>query len=188
MAIKQFNASYLAQEDRLLFRFNTVDDSEFRFWFTRRVTLFILAATSHLIIKNLEKVHAPEVAKAIDQFVNESVTQAQKQANEGKTEQYQSGGNYPLGAEAVLILDVKCNLEKKDKDDLLLMDFILPGGANITLSMAGPTLRAMCGLLNQLREHAAWGEIPELNNEVKPIVAEGGENDTEMDSKKPQVH
>ena len=53
MTIKQFNATYLANDDRLLFRFNTSEDTEFRFWFTRRVTLFILAATSHLLVKNL---------------------------------------------------------------------------------------------------------------------------------------
>ncbi len=31
---------------------------------------------------------------------------------------------------------------------------LLDGGANINLKMAGPTLQAMCLLLNQLREHA----------------------------------
>ena len=65
MTIKQFNATYLAQDDRLLFRFNTAEDTEFRFWLTRRVTLFILAATSHLLVKSLEKSHSPEAAKAI---------------------------------------------------------------------------------------------------------------------------
>ena len=43
MSIKQFNGSYMPNEDRLMFRFNTVEDDEYRFWFTRRVTLFILA-------------------------------------------------------------------------------------------------------------------------------------------------
>ena len=73
MTIKQFNATYLANDDRLLFRFNTGEDTEFRFWFTRRVTLFILAATSHLLVKNLEQSHTPEAAKAIAEFGEEAV-------------------------------------------------------------------------------------------------------------------
>ncbi len=73
MSIKQFNASYLAPDDRVLFRFNTVEDAEFRFWFTRRVTLFILAATQHLIVKNLEQTHSAEAAKAIAEFDKEAM-------------------------------------------------------------------------------------------------------------------
>ena len=57
MSIKQFNGNYQAQEDRILFRFNTAEDAEYRFWFTRRITLFILAASTHLIEKQLEKQH-----------------------------------------------------------------------------------------------------------------------------------
>ena len=41
MSIKQFNATYLAPDDRLLFRFNTLEDTEFRFWLTRRVTCLL---------------------------------------------------------------------------------------------------------------------------------------------------
>lgn len=51
MSIKQVNASYLVNEDRILFRFNTPERAEYRLWFTRRITLFILAATSQLLQK-----------------------------------------------------------------------------------------------------------------------------------------
>ena len=60
MSIKQFNGSYVLNEDRLLFRFNTSDDSEYRFWLTRRITLFFLAATDHLVEKQLEKSHSKQ--------------------------------------------------------------------------------------------------------------------------------
>lgn len=73
MGIKQFNGTYFPQEDRLIFRFNTADDSEYRLWFTRRVTLFILAAANHLIQSQLEKQHTPDVAKAISEFERESL-------------------------------------------------------------------------------------------------------------------
>jgi hypothetical protein len=61
-------------------------------------------------------------------------------------------------------MDVKCAFEKQEGEDMLSLDLVLPGGANINLKMAGPTLQAMCLLLNQLREHAAWGEVPQVQD------------------------
>jgi hypothetical protein len=58
----------------------------------------------------------------------------------------------------------------------------LPGGANINVKMAGSTLQAMCTLLNQLREHAAWGEVPQV------IEANLVKQDAVTEDKKPSVH
>ena len=44
-------------------------------------------------------------------------------------------------------MDVKCALEKKEQEDVLSLDLVLPGGANINLKMAGHTLHAMCSQL-----------------------------------------
>lgn len=161
MTIKQFNATYLAYDDRLLFRFNTTEDTEFRFWFTRRVTLFILAATSHLVVKNLEQNHSPEVARAIAEFSKEAVHAEKGGQGVSQVESYLPANVYPLGTDPLLVMDVKCSFENQDSEDMLSLDLALPGGANINLKMAGPTLQAMCLLLNQLREHAAWGEVPQ---------------------------
>lgn len=181
MSIQQFNASYLAPDDRLLFRFNTTEDTEFRFWFTRRVTLFILAATSHLLVKNLEQSHTPEAAKAIAEFGEEAVKAERERREAVKPEAYLPANNYPLGADPVLVLDVKCSFEKQDSEDMLSLDLVLPGGANINLQMAGPTLQAMCALLNQLREHAAWGDVPQV---IEASEAGAGVNE----GTKPSVH
>ena len=181
MSIKQFNASYLAPDDRVLFRFNTVEDAEFRFWFTRRVTLFILAATQHLIVKSLEQTHSVEAAKAIAEFDKEAMQVAPGAQGVSKVDVYQPASNYPLGADPLLVMDVKCTLDKQGMEDALSLDLVLPGGANINLKMAGPTLQAMCSLLNQLREHAGWGEVPQVAG-----VSEADEFVEE--SKKPSVH
>lgn len=162
MTIKQFNATYLAQDDRLLFRFNTAEDTEFRFWLTRRVTLFILAATSHLLVKSLEKSHSPEAAKAIAEFSKDAVQVENGIQAVFQADLYQPANKYPLGADPILVLDVKCSLEKQGEEDRLSLDLVLPGGSNINLKMTGSLLQAMCLLLNQLREHAAWGEVPQV--------------------------
>jgi hypothetical protein len=182
MSIKQFNATYLAPDDRLLFRFNTLENTEFRFWFTRRVTLFILAATQHLIVKNLEQTHSPEAAKAIADFSNETMTVGPSAQGVSQVDAYQPAANYPLGAEALLVMDAKCALDKQGQEDVLSLDLVLPGGANINVKMAGSTLQAMCALLNQLRLHAQWGDVPqvvEVSEANQDVVAEG---------KKPLVH
>ena len=184
MSIKQFNASYLANDDRLLFRFNTTENTEFRFWFTRRVTLFILAATSHLLVKSLEQSHTPEAAKAIAEFGEEAVKNEKEQREAAKPETYEPAGAYPLGADPVLVMDVKCAFEKQDPEDMLSLDLVLPGGANINLKMAGPTLQAMCLLLNQLREHAAWGEVPQ----VQEVAADASEIEKAKQAQKPLMH
>lgn len=164
MTIKQFNATYLANDDRLLFRFNTTEDTEFRFWFTRRVTLFVLAATSHLVVKNLEQNHSPEVARAIAEFSKEALHAEKGGQGISKVETYLPANAYPLGADPLLVMDVKCSFEKQGSEDMLSLDLALPGGANINLKMAGSTLQVMRLLLNQLREHAAWGEVPQVQD------------------------
>ena len=199
MTIKQFNGSYLTHEDRLLFRFNTIDDAEFRFCFTRRVTLFILGATAHLLTKHLEKTHSPETAAAITEFqkeaLKEQVSKQASQQGEAKGEQgrqvgaeaYQAASNYPIGADPLLVMDVKCELSKDGEADVLSMDFVLPGGANLNLKLGGPTLQAMCLLLDQLRETAAWGAPFMVGNfAVQPSVElNTGPNEI---TNKPKLH
>lgn len=169
MSIKQFNASYLVNEDRILFRLSTHDDAEYRLWFTRRVTLFILAATSHLLTQQLEKTHSSGVAKAISEFDKQSMKErsADHMMN-AKT--FVSGTHFPIGADALLVMDVSCSLAKnsdklayiqtanKDEiDDALSIDFVLPGGANLNLKLSENLLQGMCLLLDQLRQNAGWG-------------------------------
>jgi len=158
MTIKQFNASYLIHDDRLLFRINTVDDSEYRFWMTRRIVLFILAATNHLFSKKLEESHTPEAAKAMIEFGQEAAKAGQTDT-EGKLTElpHQPASKYPIGVDPILVMDVKCVLTKEGLDDVLQLDFILPAGGVLNLKMAGNTLHAMCALLTQLAEHANWG-------------------------------
>ncbi len=181
MTIKQFNATYLISDDRLLFRFNTIEDAEYRFWLTRRLTLFILAATQHLIIKGLEQTHSPQAAKAIAQFGKEAIQIGPATQGISQSDAYQAASNYPLGSDPLLVIDAKCTLEKQDLEDALSLDLVLPGGANINLKMAGPTLQAMCGLLNQLREYAGWGDIPS-------VIEAADAAECAKESRRPSLH
>jgi hypothetical protein len=170
VSIKQINATYLVNEDRILLRFNTPEEAEYRLWITRRVGLFMLVATTHLLTKQLEQSHAPDTAKAIDAFEKEALVEASKIANTTPNE-YQSGIQFPLGAEPILVMDVSCSLLQNNasnnsnsdaitssNQDIISIDFALPGGANLNLKLASNMVRAITLLLDQLRQQAGWGE------------------------------
>jgi hypothetical protein len=170
VSIKQINATYLVNEDRILLRFNTPEEAEYRLWITRRVALFILAATTHLLTQKLEQTHPAETAKVIDTFEKEALVEASKIANAAPNE-YQSGIQFPLGAEPILVMDASCSLLQNNASDssnsdavtssnheIISIDFALPGGANLNLKLASNMVRAITLLLDQLRQQAGWGE------------------------------
>ena len=186
MTIKQFNATYLAPDDRLLFRFNTSGDSEYRFWLTRRITLFILAATQHLMVKGLERKHSPELAKAIADFDKEVMQIDPASKGVSHAEEYQVASKYPIGADPVLVMKATCTMEKQGSDDGVSLDLGLPGGANVNIKLTGSTLQAMCSLLNQLRESASWGEVSSISSGA--TNAESAAHETSERTQKISMH
>ena len=168
MSIKQFNGSYMPNEDRLMFRFNTAEDDEYRFWFTRRVTLFILAATDHLVEKKLKQKHDKLAAKAIAQFQQETVKEQTKFTNN-----YQLATKHPIGADPVLVMDVKCAMMQVESVDVLSLDLVLPGGSNLNLKLTLPILQTMRLLLERLAAQGNWGQL-QLNiaSQAAPPQAE----------------
>jgi hypothetical protein len=170
----------LAQEDRILLRFNTPEEAEYRLWITRRISLFIMAAATHLLTQKLEQMHTAETAKAIDAFEKEALIEASKIANTTPNE-YQSGIQFPLGSEPILVIDVSCSLLQNNAIDssnsdavtssnheIISIDFALPGGANLNLKLASTMVRAINLLLDQLRQQAGWGEaVFAIQNEGK---------------------
>ena len=151
MSLKQLNGSYIAVDDRILFRFNTDDDSEYRLWLTRRITFFILAATPHLVEQKLAQSHAKPTAKAMAQF-------QQDVANEQTNLQaaYQVATKFPLGAQPVLATDVKCTLIPLPTGDVLAFDWTLPAGAQLNFKLALPMAQALRVLLERLAKQAHW--------------------------------
>jgi hypothetical protein len=183
VSIKQINATYLAQEDRILLRFNTPEEAEYRLWITRRISLFIMAAATHLLTQKLEQMHTAETAKAIDTFEKEALIEASKIANTTPNE-YQSGIQFPLGSEPILVMDVNCSLLQNNASDanksnaitdsnheIISIDFVLPGGANLNLKLASTMVRAINLLLDQLRQQAGWGDaVLAIKNDGKTVA------------------
>ena len=154
MSIKQLNASYLLQEDRILFRINTEDKEEFNFLLTRRVTLFILAASEHLVEKQLEQQHDPVTAKAVADFEKKNLI-----SSEVKGPEFEAGDTFPLGNAPILVLDVTCGIAdgQSGSEQLFSIDFVLGKDQSINLKLPKSMLMAMRLLLENLCDQASWG-------------------------------
>ena len=164
MSIKQLNASYLLQEDRILLRINTEAKDEFDFLLTRRVALFILAATEHLVEKQLEQHHDPATAKAVADFEKNNLVNTDQQSPD-----FEAGAAYPLGNQPILVLDVTCGLAEAQEgvEQSFFLDFVIhPTAAieqnqqanqTINIKMPKGLLLATRILLENLCDQASWG-------------------------------
>jgi hypothetical protein len=65
MSIRQLNASYAPEEDRVMLRFTTDIQEEYRFWLTRAVVAALLQHAQTLAVKALEQHHSVQQAKAV---------------------------------------------------------------------------------------------------------------------------
>ena len=147
MSIKQFNGEWVAREDRILFRFNTSEGQEFRFWLTRHVVKNIIGGCHSLAQQMLAKEHPPEVAQAMQEFRQQSVMQ---QANFQDT--YESQPDAPLGEAPVLVVGLKIT----QTGSQVSIDFETASGHNVNIRISEDVLQLMVGLLDRLQATAGW--------------------------------
>ena len=150
MSVKQFNGKYSQHDDRIMFRFNTIDQSEFIFWLTRRITHSILTSADQFAETAYLKV-TPTVEKVISE-----VQQGGKPAT-NFTQAYEAGSKFPIGGDAVLVMEVKCQLLKIDEQEVFSLDLVLPGGANVNIKLTVPVMKSLVMLLEELNVQAKWG-------------------------------
>ncbi len=166
MTIKQFNGQWAADEDRLLFRFNTDDDREFRFWLTRNTTRTIIQSRQHVVTEVLKKNFAPETAEAIQEFQQQAAIQT-TQFNES----YASGGNLVLGENPILVTAVAV----KSANGLMSIDLGLATRQNVNIKITTPVFQKMILLLNRLQEQAQWGiGLPSRTEQDNQSQADSG--------------
>jgi hypothetical protein len=107
MSIRQLNASYAPEEDRVMLRFTTDIQEEYRFWLTRAVVAALLQQAQTLAVKALEQHHSVQQAKAVAKFKQQTLAQT------ATFTQFEGATRFPFGAEPVLVKlveDVLCNL------------------------------------------------------------------------------
>lgn len=150
MSIRQFTGGYFPNDDRIIFRFNTVDQSEYKLWLTRRITHFILISTGKFIEKEYKKL-TPSVENVIS-----DIHQSEKQPT-NFSKPYEPGVQHPIGGDAVLVIDARCQMIKVEEQDIFSLDFILPGGGNLNLKLTVLVMKSLLLLLEELNVQAKWG-------------------------------
>jgi len=168
MNIHQFNMQFNPEEDRILFRLNTIHKEEFRFFFTRR---FIKLLWSVLIqmLEHEYKIREPEkayMARDLAEFEHESII---SDANFHK-EYSEKSETFPIGKEFVLLTGIKVK-QGPQGNILCLFGF---NGKGIEFQVDNRFLHVFCELLKNVINKADWeldfifGEKRE--DQAKPVT------------------
>ena len=156
MTIKQFNGHYDLREDRILFKFNTHQDSEYRLILTRFIVEKILQAVTRLIHNSLEKTHNAQIAKVIQEFQDDGV---EKSAN--LSQQYLGAQNLPLGESPLLVTGMRLSYA----DSQFLIGFQLANNKTLNTKLSKENTQTMSFLLKKLAQKANW-QVNEVGVEL----------------------
>lgn len=150
--INQVNFSYSQLEDRLLFRFNTQDKTEFRMWLTRAMSIKLLEQLRRVAKVSLLRETPGAMAadmEALMEFRREAVLAkadyAQSFADEAE--------DFPLGAQPLLVSDVMVDTSSP----VSVVTFQLASGQALNLSVNHDLGFAISKLLSNVMAGLDWG-------------------------------
>lgn len=147
MSITQFNATYVQEEDRVMFRFNTSASQEYRLWFTRLVVRDLLRLIDQGSVQVLAREHPVEQAKAIAEFKQQA-----KAANPQFTT-FVPATQFPLGADPVLVHGMRLTVQPEHT----ALELLIPKGQVLTMRLTEDMLGQVRLLLQTIEQRAQWG-------------------------------
>lgn len=166
MGVKQFNANYDKQEDRIFFRFNTHEQTEFRFWLTCFIVKNILSAIDQLITKSLEKKHNPQIAQVIHDFQDEAIAKTTD-----LKASYEGAQTFPLGESPILITGFSLS----EKEGIFFFAFNLLGGKSVNMQLPTSATQSMALLLRKLGSvNTHWHLGHEFSNSMETQILSDG--------------
>lgn len=152
MKINQVNFSYSQLEDRLLFRFNTLDKTEFRMWLTRAMSVRLLGQLHQVVKVDLLRERPGLVAADMD-----AVVRFRRDAVLAKADYMQSFSGeaeiFPLGQQPVLVTDIVMDSSRP----VSVIAFQTALGQGVSLSLNHDIGLALSKLLSDLVDGLDWG-------------------------------
>ena len=145
--ITQLNATYVPLEDRVLFRFNTRDSSEYRLWLTRAMVAGVLRACGDVAVKVAATEHPMAYAKEISDFKQDAVAQSTQFT------EFKPAAVLPMGEAPVLVHRVDFTLE----GPIFALAFALVTQQTITLRLNDDLFSKFRLLLDAIEKKASWG-------------------------------
>ena len=166
--INQINFSYIAVEDRLLFRFNTQDRTEFRMWLTRAKSLKMLYLLNQAMKMNLsqQKIDFGQPAiQAVMDFRRDAVLAEA----DFKTAFATGAVSLPLGEQPVLMSDVGLD----SSQEVPTLTFQLAIGQNVSLSIDYELGLMIGNLLSEVLCKTDWGVEVVGDSAIKTLGSTG---------------
>lgn len=149
----QLNGIYYPQEDRIMLRIKTSDQSEYRFWMTRLITLKILSTIEKISMQNIS---ANSQSKALPQSVIETIDDMQQKSIKNQTNlnlPYQGATELPLGGDPLLVTEVSFLTSEPSQ---ITINLTLKNTKSIKFEFNMPALARVRVLLHQLSEKGRW--------------------------------
>ena len=149
--IAQVQITFVPREDRLLMRFSTSQDAEFRFWLTRR---YVKVLRPHLDKTLTER---PEIKTQVNPVAKQELLKFEQQravqSSDFKTPYKSAAKTLPLGEKPVLL--TRFQLKPQENGNIALS--IGPEqGQGIDLALTPDLVHSIAVLLDQAVSGAEW--------------------------------
>lgn len=165
MSIRQLNASYVAEEDRVMFRFTTVSHEEYRLWLTRAVVGQLLLQLKDVAVQVLVQKGQVQEAIAVAQFKQQVLEQ------NAQYTQFSAVPRLPLGAEPVKVKSVQLRVLQGAAS----LALALSSGKQLTLPLSDDLIGKLRLLFQRMNETACWLLPLDASDVVaKPAIQETG--------------
>ncbi|PUE11053.1 hypothetical protein B9Z51_01605 [Limnohabitans sp. T6-5] len=164
MSIRQINASYVADEDRVMLRFTTLANEEYRLWLTRSVVGALMQQTEALAVKKLTSNHKVQQAQAVAQFKQQALQQSAVYT------QFEGAARFPLGAEPILVKALQAGLQ----GEVPMLVLQLARGQNLSLRLSDDLLGKLQLLMHKMNDAARWAlhVLPDAAVATQPALGD----------------
>lgn len=167
-APSQIQARYIAEEDRVLMRMNTVTSEEFRFWLTRRFLQRLWPVLQEALMAS------PHIQQQQDFSSQQAVLAFEHEKAHSKAlfhNNFTESDNLPLGTDPLLVTTANFRHLEGLNFSISLHN---PSQQGIDMTLTNDLLHLWCKLLDEAVQQAAWS-MPELlqgvNEASTPVSA-----------------
>jgi len=171
MNIHQLSINYIAEQDRILMRINTVAGEELRLWFTRRLTIGLWPLLTKVLAEQVvkqEAVKSPGLAPALnaDDQTRKMVADFKKEENlqgaDFKTPYKEQPAALPLGPNPLLVTEINVTPLANGKIQLKFAEK-LPGATSprgFQMELESQMAHGVVHLLERALTQSQWNDAP----------------------------
>ncbi len=153
----QMQLTYVATEDRMLFRVNTKERQEFRFWMTRRYVAILWHTLTQLLANRApgaERAPAAPLSDPLVEATKQEIKHQEVVAQADFKTQYQESTYLPLGESPILLFSVGVKPGPQGEAILCLHP---EQGQGIEMALNEQIVHSICQLILDTVAKADWG-------------------------------